>query len=259
MWSDDMTAGTLVLSASMEDYLEAIFLLIQDKTVARSKDIAKRLNVNRSSVTGALQSLSKYGLVNYERYGYVTLTRRGTDVAKKIVRRHEALKDFFVKVLAIDVDEADEAACRMEHGISKHIVDRLIDFAEFVELCPRAGSKWVHGFGYQCKEAPYAPEKCERCITSCLEDFRKSFQEGDASTMTMALNELSPGEKGQIERVEGDGAIKRRIRDMGVTTGSLVEVIRVAPMGDPMDVKLKGYHLSLRKEEAKDILVKKVE
>jgi Fe2+ transport system protein FeoA len=75
----------------------------------------------------------------------------------------------------------------------------------------------------------------------------------------MALNELSPGEKGQIERVEGDGAIKRRIRDMGVTTGSLVEVIRVAPMGDPMDVKLKGYHLSLRKEEAKDILVKKVE
>ena len=76
--------------------------------------------------------------------------------------------------------------------------------------------------------------------------------------MIIPLSEMKPGEKAQIERVAGDGAVKRRIRDMGVTTGSLVEVVRVAPLGDPMDVKIKGYHLSLRKEEAADISVKKV-
>jgi Fe2+ transport system protein FeoA len=77
--------------------------------------------------------------------------------------------------------------------------------------------------------------------------------------MSMTLSELKPGEKGQIQKVAGVGPVKRRIADMGVTKGSLVEVVRVAPMGDPMDVRIKGYHLSLRKEEAADIAVKKVE
>lgn len=75
---------------------------------------------------------------------------------------------------------------------------------------------------------------------------------------SVTLRDLKPGEKGLVEKVAGEGAVKRRIRDMGMTTGSLVEVVRVAPLGDPIDVKLKGYHLSLRKEEAQDIQVSKV-
>ncbi|NCC52499.1 MAG: DtxR family transcriptional regulator [Spartobacteria bacterium] len=254
-----MTAATLTLSANMEDYLETIFILIREKTVARSRDIARLLSVNRSSVTGALQALSRNGLVNYEPYGYVTLTREGAEVAEKILRRHEALRDFFVRVLAIDSDEADEAACRMEHGISKHIVDRLIDFAEFVEVCPRAGAKWVHGFGYQCREASISKDTCERCITRCLDEFKQGVRQDQPGKPDVPLKELKPGEKGQISRIAGAGGVKQRIRDMGVTKGSLVEVVRIAPMGDPMDVKLKGYHLSLRKDEAEDILVKKVD
>ena len=77
--------------------------------------------------------------------------------------------------------------------------------------------------------------------------------------MSMMLSELKPGEKGQIEKVGGAGVVKRRIADIGVTKGGLVEVVRVAPMGDPIDVRIKGYHLSLRKDEAADIAVKKVE
>ena len=76
--------------------------------------------------------------------------------------------------------------------------------------------------------------------------------------MSTTLKELKPGEKGRIEKLSGTGAITRRIADMGVTKGSLVEVIRVAPLGDPIDVKIKGYHLSLRKEEAAGILVSRL-
>ena len=253
-----MTAEAQSLSPSMENYLEAILLLIQKSPVARAKDISRRLKVNRSSVTGALQALSERGLVNYESYGFVTLTQQGTEIATKVLRRHEALRDFFVNVLAIDGAEADEAACRMEHGVSKSIVDRLLDFASFVETCPRAGAKWVRGFGYQCEEAAHSSEKCERCISQCLEEVRGAGKRG-TETMSMTLSELKPGEKGQIEKVAGAGAVKRRIADMGVTKGSLVEVVRVAPMGDPMDVKIRGYHLSLRKDEATDIAVKKIE
>ncbi len=254
-----MEADAQALSPSMENYLEAIFLLVQDHPVARAKDISQHLKVNRSSVTGALQALGERGLVNYEPYGYVTLTQQGAAIATKVLRRHEALRDFFVGVLAIDPAEADAAACRMEHGISKSIVDRLLDFAAFVETCPRAGIKWVRGFGYQCAEATLSAEKCERCISQCLEDVKNTVKQGTVETMSMALSELRPGEKGQIEKVSGAGPVKRRIADMGVTKGSLVEVVRVAPMGDPMDVKIKGYHLSLRKNEAADIVVKKFE
>jgi DtxR family Mn-dependent transcriptional regulator len=253
-----MTAIASTLSASMEDYLETILMLIREHAVARSKDIAARLKVNRSSVTGALHALRERGLVNYEPYGFVTLTKEGTDIAGRVVRRHEALKDFMVRVLSIDEAEADEAACRMEHGISKHVVDRFIEFAEFVETCPRAGAKWVHGFGYQCQEALQSGDRCERCIEQCLEEVRETTRREDSPVMSLPLSELKPGERGLIDKVAGENAVKRRIRDMGVTTGSLVEVVRFAPLGDPIDIKVKGYHLTLRRDEAEGIGVRKI-
>jgi len=69
------------------------------------------------------------------------------------------------------------------------------------------------------------------------------------------LGELKPGEKGRITKVSGDKGILRRLRDMGVIVGSEVEVERVAPLGDPVEVKIKGYHLAIRKEEALGIVV----
>ncbi len=73
---------------------------------------------------------------------------------------------------------------------------------------------------------------------------------------TKPLNELKPKEKGRIIKIEGKGRIHRRLLDMGLVSGSEVEVERVAPLGDPIEVKIKGYHLSLRKEEAINIQVK---
>lgn len=247
------------LSESLEDYLETILLLIRDRAVARSRDIASRLNVNRSSVTGALQALAERKLVNYEPYGYVTLTTAGEDIAEKVLRRHEVLKDFLVKVLSVDAKTADENACRMEHAVSKHVVDRLVEFAEFVEICPRAGSKWVRGFGYQCRGSKHTPATCERCIAHCLDDVRNPSRKGDLQTVKTTLKDLKPGEKGRVEKLSGRDAVRRRIADMGVTRGSLVEVVRVAPLGDPIDVKIKGYHLSLRKDEATDISVERID
>jgi len=73
-----------------------------------------------------------------------------------------------------------------------------------------------------------------------------------------ALSELKPKERGTIVKVGGDGPVHRRILDMGVVPGTEVEVVKVAPLGDPVDLLIRGYHLSLRKEEAKKIFVEKV-
>ena len=72
------------------------------------------------------------------------------------------------------------------------------------------------------------------------------------------LSELKTKSKARILRVRGSGIIKRRIMDMGVIPGTELEVERIAPLGDPIEVKVRGYHLSLRKEEASNIEVEEI-
>jgi len=69
------------------------------------------------------------------------------------------------------------------------------------------------------------------------------------------LSDMKPGERGKISQVGSSGQIHRRLLDMGVIPKTTVEVERIAPMGDPIWIKLKGYHLSLRKEEAASVYV----
>ena len=78
----------------------------------------------------------------------------------------------------------------------------------------------------------------------------------DQKTVTLAS--LKPGDKASIVKIAGSGSIRRRLLDMGATAKTVVEVERVAPLGDPIEVKIKGYHLTLRKEEAGRITVESV-
>ncbi|MCL0037331.1 ferrous iron transport protein A [Dehalococcoidia bacterium] len=67
------------------------------------------------------------------------------------------------------------------------------------------------------------------------------------------LSELKKGDRAKIIKVSGKGSLHRRLLDMGLVSGSEVEMQRVAPLGDPIEIKVKGYNLSLRKEEASAI------
>ncbi len=69
------------------------------------------------------------------------------------------------------------------------------------------------------------------------------------------LKDLEPGQKARVKKITGNGSIKRRILDIGLVPGSEIEMERYAPLGDPVEIKLKGYHLSLRKEEAENIIL----
>ena len=127
------------LSASLEDYLEAIFNLAGESDGARSKDIAELLGVAKSSVTGAFQSLSEKGLANYRPYGCITLTASGRAVAAEVVRKHNILKSFFISVLGVDAEVAQQAACRAEHALGPEIIGRLLSFIEYVTESGRNG------------------------------------------------------------------------------------------------------------------------
>jgi len=71
--------------------------------------------------------------------------------------------------------------------------------------------------------------------------------------MNKFLSDLLPGEKGVVKKVLGHSMITRRIVDMGVVAGTVIEVQKFAPLGDPIEIKVKGFNLSLRKNEAEMI------
>ncbi|WP_331489640.1 ferrous iron transport protein A [Tepidibacter hydrothermalis] len=73
--------------------------------------------------------------------------------------------------------------------------------------------------------------------------------------MIRTLKDLAPGASGKVMMVKGKGAIKRRFMDMGVIKGTEINVEKVAPLGDPIEVKIKGYSLTLRKEDAQNIVI----
>jgi DtxR family Mn-dependent transcriptional regulator len=147
-----MTTKKVNLSSSLEDYLEAIFNLAMESNIARSKDIAKSLGVSRASVTGALRVLKEKGLANYKPYDYVTLTKTGRQTAAEVAKKHKILKSFFVDVLGIGPDTAQEAACKAEHALGPEIIARLLCFIEFVGHSSKNGYNLTDQFQKFCKK-----------------------------------------------------------------------------------------------------------
>ena len=70
------------------------------------------------------------------------------------------------------------------------------------------------------------------------------------------LRDAKVGETVVVEKIQGSGAVKRRIMDMGITKGVQIYIRKIAPLGDPVEVMVRGYELSLRKEDAKMIVLK---
>lgn len=242
------------LTPSLEDYLEVIYHIIEEKQAARVKEIAKRLNVNNSSVTGALKSLSAKGYLNYSPYDVITLTEEGRFVAVDVIRRHEILKQFFTDILCIDPETSDEAACKMEHEVTPEVLDKIVKFVEFTEICPRSGRDWIEGFkrfsstgkpGNECSPTDSCRFAGEEKGPGCPALNRE----------TVPLSSVRVGEKARLVSFENDNTTRRMLADHGVTIGSLFHVDGINPETGDIQVTVRGYHLVIRKVNADRIMV----
>ncbi len=120
------------ISSSLEDYLEAIAEIMQDNEFAHSKDIAERLRVSMPSVSNALQALSLRNLNRYQPHAPVTLTNKGLRLANAIRHRHLVMKFFFSDVLKLSEEEADDAACKIEHILTEKYLARFLALADAI-------------------------------------------------------------------------------------------------------------------------------
>lgn len=146
-----------LLTISMEDYLEAISILEENKKYVRVKDIAKHMKVKMPSVTGALKSLTERKLVNHERYEYVELTQQGAAIAQEIRRRHSAIQRFLTEVLNIDPEAAEKDSCGMEHAISTNTMDRLLKLIECLNECSNGTPGCLKRFEYYVEHGEKPP------------------------------------------------------------------------------------------------------
>lgn len=247
------------ISNKTEDYLEAIFLLNSKLGFARVKDIAELMNVSMSTVTNALKRLSEQDLVNYDKYRIATLTENGAHVAQATFRKHQILSDFLQTVLNVDSDKADKNACRIEHTLDEDIIERFVKFIDFVKTCPRAGADWINAFNALCNNNR-SPSDCKKCIGSCETSIKgraaaakKGFKQTRCS-----LGNLEVGDEAVISRISSDNTAFHHLAEMGLVMGTKVKTVGKKP-GNTIEIRVRGYNISLSLDEASLVEVEKAQ
>jgi DtxR family Mn-dependent transcriptional regulator len=117
-------------TASIEDYLETIYLISLESEGVRVTALASRLKIKKASVSEALTRLSKRGLIKHKRYGVVTLTAKGKTMAEKIYKRHKIFCKFLEEVLGVDSKTAERDACLIEHAVSRQTLQKIENFMD---------------------------------------------------------------------------------------------------------------------------------
>ncbi|HEC76505.1 MAG TPA: metal-dependent transcriptional regulator [Thermoplasmatales archaeon] len=150
-----------MVTTRIEQYIEAIHEIVKKKGYARVKDVSESVGVGFSAVSEMFSKLSEKGYINYEKHGWVTLTKKGEKLATKLSKRHKVLRDFFI-ILGIDEKVADEDACEIEHVVRKETMDRLTKFVEFVKS--HEDPLWLKRFKeyYETGKLPECPRTIKK-------------------------------------------------------------------------------------------------
>lgn len=134
------------LTAREEDYLETIYRLAGIGDSVGVTDVAKARQVTVPTARAAVTKLARYGLIRKEHYGKITLRSAGRRRAEEIYAMHRALLRFLQEVLSLVPEVAEREACRMEHGLSKETLRRLVLFLEAWESSDKRDSSCLKIF-----------------------------------------------------------------------------------------------------------------
>lgn len=141
------------ISSSLEDYLEAIYILELKNKVARITDIANHLDIKKSSVSKALKILAEKELINYEPYKFITLKSAGIIIAQRILNKHKTLKLFCESILHINEEDSDTIACKMEHFISCKNLQNFHYLMDFFSANSTIKDAWLKSYKVKIKDS----------------------------------------------------------------------------------------------------------
>jgi DtxR family Mn-dependent transcriptional regulator len=231
-------------SKSVEDYLKALYALSKNGKAVSTTEISEYFRIAPASVTEMLKKLADKGFVKYSPYHGSTLTGKGLLVAQKMTRKHRLLERFLCDVLRIKKNEVHAQACAMEHSLSDEAEESLCRFLKHPDKCPDDG-KVIPACDLQFSS-------CEECIavhSKGLEEVGKRRQN------LVCVGNLKEGALGKVSFIRGEHKVLQRLLDMGLTPGTSVCVVRVAPLQGPVEVAVRGSKLALGKDIASNVFV----
>ena len=121
-----------MISKSLEEYLKTMYVLGKQTEKIRVTDIANKMNCTKPSVNKAINNLKAEGLVNYETYGTIELTKEGEDLAKKILEAYDIVYVFLKDVLGLSDEEAQSEAEKIKSTISDNTINKLAKYVHEV-------------------------------------------------------------------------------------------------------------------------------
>ena len=216
------------VSATVEEYLEAIYRLEESKGSAKTSELAQRMKVALGAITNTVESMENQNLIVHEPYKGVKLTSKGRKMALDVLRRHRLSERLLTDVLQLDWSKAHDAACKLEHAIAdKDVLKPLEKALGNPKTCP-------HGNPIPTESGKMSEERSE------------------------LLTGLSQGESGTILKVTDERRdMLQYLSTLGLVPGASVSVEEKAPFNGPIIVKVMGASYALGREVASAIWVKK--
>lgn len=231
-------------SKSVEDYLKALYILSRNGKPVATTEISNHFRIAPASVTEMLKKLSKKGYVKYSPYRGAVLTAEGFQAAERVTRKHRLLERFLHDVLRIGNDKIHVQACEMEHSLSDDAEESLCRFLKHPDKCPD-DSKIIPACNL-----PFS--SCQECI----EMHSKGLEEvGKRRQKLVSIASLKEGKQGKISFIRGEHKVLQRLLDMGLTPGTNISIVRVAPLGGPIEVGVRGSKIALGQDIASNVFV----
>lgn len=229
---------------SVEDYLKAIYDLSQNGKPVSTNEISRTLKVAPASVTEMLKKIAEKGYIVHSPYHGTRLTSTGRRIAEKIVRKHRLLERFLHDVLKIDKVKVHDQACGMEHSLSDDAAESLCRFLRHPDRCPDDG-----------KVIPPCDLQISSCV-ECLELHSKGLEEvGKHNQNLVSIGNLKQGQCGKISLIRGGYNVRQRLLDMGLTPGTKICAVRVAPLGGSVELSVRSSKVALGKGIASKVFV----
>ncbi|MDR1992193.1 MAG: metal-dependent transcriptional regulator [Nitrososphaerota archaeon] len=232
------------MQKSTQDYLKVVYSLSKNGDIVSNNNISQKLDVAPASVTEMLKKLADAGYIKYSPYHGSTLTQKGLTEAQKITRKHRLLESFLSNVLRIGNDKVHQEACQMEHTLSDEAEESLCRLLKHPDTCPDDGNT------IPACDLPFS--NCEECIQLHQKGLE---QVGKRDKNLTPIKELKNGAFGKISFIRGEHKVLQRLLDMGLTPGTRVQIVKIAPLDGPIVVAVRGSKLALGLDIACNVFV----
>jgi DtxR family Mn-dependent transcriptional regulator len=214
------------VTSQTEEFLESVYRLQERNGTARTSQLVRMLKVVPGTVTNTVERLEKKGLLMHKAYKGVELTEKGRKIAIRVLRRHRLSERLLMDVLRMEWNKVHEAACRLEHGVTDEVANKIERTLEWPRTCPHGNP---------------IPKKCGGTIE---EDTRR-------------LSELNPGEREVVVRITDEkSSTLQRVERLGLKPGACVEVLEKASRGGSVIARIDETDCAVSVKIASVIRVK---